>query len=595
MSGKLLIYNFFLLFLVPSCHNSLKMEQQEASLKLKSIFNNYYEERLKLYPLDATNIGDYRYNDLLPDNISEGFRQRLRNFYNNYLDSLKLIDLQTLSENDQVSYELLKWECDNNLEALTFPFHLTPIDQFWSMQIMIGMYAGGTSAQPFKTQKDYENWLSRLNAYVIWCDTAITNMRKGMQTGYVLPKSLVVKIIPQLEAFDHGKVEGHLFYQPLNNMPESIDIAQKNKIKEQYNLMIGEKIIPTYKRLHDFMKNEYLPACRETSGCGALPDGDKIYSYLIKTFTTTNLTADEIFDIGQKEVERLTLEMEKVKERVGFKGSLTEFFNYVRTDKSMMPFKDPQQVIDRFNDIYNTIQPNLPKLFEVFPRTAFEIRRTESFRESTASAEYHPGSIDGSRPGRFYVPVPDAESYNIYTDEVLFLHEAIPGHHFQVSIQQEDSTLPLFRRTIWYTAYGEGWALYCESLGSELGLYKDPYQYFGMLSMEIHRAIRLVVDVGIHAKGWSREQAIEYSLKHEAETEASIVSEIERYMAMPGQALAYKIGQLKIIELRKMAEKELGEKFSIRKFHTLVLETGCVPISILEGRINKWIQKAKYT
>jgi len=595
MSGKLLIYNVFLLFLISSCHNSLKMGQQETNLKLKSIFSNYYEERLKLYPLDATNIGDYRYNDLLPDNISEEFRQRLRNFYNNYLDRLKLIDLQTLSENDQVSYELLKWECSNNLEALTFPFHLTPIDQFWSMQIMIGMYAGGTSAQPFKTQKDFENWLSRLNAYVIWCDTAIANMRKGMQTGYVLPKSLVVKIIPQLEAFDHGQVEDHLFYQPLKNIPESIDIAQKKKIKEQYIRMIVEKIIPTYKRLHDFMKNEYLPACRETSGCGALPDGDKIYSYLIKTFTTTNLTADEIFDIGQKEVERLTLEMEKVKERVGFKGSLTEFFNYVRTDKSMMPFKDPQQVIDRFNAIYNTIQPNLPKLFEVFPRTAFEIRLTESFRERTASAEYHPGSIDGSRPGRFYVPVPDAESYNIYADEVLFLHEAIPGHHYQVSIQQEDSLLPQFRRTIWHTAYGEGWALYCESLGSELGLYKDPYQYFGMLSMEIHRSIRLVVDVGIHAKGWSREQAIEYSLKHEAETEASIVSEIERYMAMPGQALAYKIGQLKIIELRKMAEKELGEKFNIRNFHTMVLETGCVPISILEGRINKWIQKAKHT
>lgn len=587
---KNLIIIVVALFMIQSCNTTSEMKIQQNHLKLTSILNNYYEDGLKLYPLGATNIGDYRYNDLLPNDISESYRQVLRNYYQDYLDSLKIIDIQLLSEVDQISYDLLKWECDNSLEGLSFPFHLTPIDQFWTKQNEIGRLASGSSSQPFKTVTDYQNWLKRLDQYVIWCDTAIANMRKGIQTGFVQPKSLVVKVIPQIAAFDHGKVEEHLFYQPVLNMPDNIAEFDKARIKQEYSLMISEKIIPTYKKLHDFLENEYLPACRETSGCGDFPDGDKMYSYFIKTYTTTDLTANEIFDIGQKEVERLTSEMEKVKDSVGFKGSLVEFFNFIRTDKSMMPYKEPQEVIDHFNNIYQTIRPHLSELFDKLPRTEFEVKRTEAFRENSASAEYHPGSLDGTRPGRFYVPVPDVSAYNIYSDEVLFLHEAIPGHHFQISKQQEDTALPEFRRICWYTAYGEGWALYCESLGNELGLYKDPYQYFGMLSMEIHRAIRLVIDVGLHAKGWTREQAIEYSLQHEAEPEASIISEVERYMALPGQALAYKIGQLKILELRDRAEKSLDEKFDIRKFHSTVLESGCVPISILEARINNWIK-----
>jgi uncharacterized protein (DUF885 family) len=577
--------------MMQACNYTSDNKKPYNDPKLASICDNYYEEGLKLYPLGATNIGDYRYNDLLPNNISESYRQTLRNFYNGYLDSIKTIDLQSLSESDRISYNLLKWECDNSLEGLTFPFHLTPLDQYWTMQNEIGRLASGSGSQPFKTTTDYRNWLKRLDAYVVWCDTAIANMRKGMQIGFVLPKSLVVKIIPQVEAFDHGKVEEHLFYQPVLNMPDSIADTDKEQIRAEYSRMISEKIIPNYKKLHDFLKNDYLPACRETSGCGALPNGNKIYSYLIKTFTTTDLTADEIYDIGQKEVVRLTLEMEKVKDSVGFNGSLTEFFNFIRTDKSMMPYKEPQQVIDHFNRIYQTIQPHLSELFDKIPKTGFEVKRTEAFREQSASAEYQPGSVDGTRPGRFYVPIPDASCYNVYSDEVLFTHEAIPGHHFQISMQREDTTLPEFRRVCWYNAYGEGWALYCESLGSKLGLYKDPYQYFGMLSMEIHRAIRLVIDVGLHAKGWTREQAIEYSLKHEADSEVIIISEVERYMALPGQALSYKIGQLKILELRVKAEKALGSKFDIRKFHNTILESGCVPISILEERINEWIRE----
>lgn len=282
-------------------------------------------------------------------------------------------------------------------------------------------------------------------------------------------------------------------------------------------------------------------------------------------------------------------EMEKIKAKVGFEGTLKAFFDHVRTKKELMPFTDPQQVIDNFNAIHEKMKPNLEKLFDLVPKTAFEVRRTEAFREASASAEYNQGSLDGTRPGIFYVPIPDVEGYNIFSDEDLFLHEAIPGHHYQISLQQENKNLPDFRKTLWYSAYGEGWALYSESLGEELGLYQDPYQYFGMLSAEMHRAIRLVVDTGLHTKGWTREQAIRYSLDHEAEPESSIISEIERYMAIPGQALSYKVGQLKIRELRTKAEEKLGDSFSIREFHNKVLESGCMPLKLLEDKIDRWI------
>jgi uncharacterized protein (DUF885 family) len=284
--------------------------------------------------------------------------------------------------------------------------------------------------------------------------------------------------------------------------------------------------------------------------------------------------------------------MEKVKSQVGFEGDLKSFFDYVRNNKELMPFTDPQQVIDNFNAIHEKMKPQLSQLFDLTPKTAFVVKRTEEFREASASAEYSSGSLDGTRPGVFYVPIPDVSAYNTYSDEDLFLHEAIPGHHYQISLQQENTKLHSFRKTLWYSAYGEGWALYAESLGAELGLYDDPYQYFGMLGAEMHRAIRLVVDAGMHTKGWTREEAIQYSLENEAESEASIISEIERYMAGPGQALSYKIGQLKIRQLRAKAEKELGDKFDIKVFHNKVLESGCIPLKLLENKIDQWIAEA---
>jgi uncharacterized protein (DUF885 family) len=343
----------------------------------------------------------------------------------------------------------------------------------------------------------------------------------------------------------------------------------------------------------DFFEKEYLPKGRATSGISDIPGGSERYKHLIKYWTTTDMTADQIFDLGQREVARIRSEMEKVKAQVGFKGDLKAFFDFVRTDKQFTPFKKPEEVTAWYASLETTMQPQLNKMFDLTPKSKFEVRRTEAFREASASAEYSQGTPDGSRPGIFYVPVPDATKHNVVGGEALFLHEAIPGHHYQVSLQQENTALPTFRRFLWYGAYGEGWALYTESLGKELGLYTDPYQYFGMLSSEMHRAIRLVVDVGMHTKGWTREQAIQFSMDNESDTEESITAEIERYMAIPGQALSYKIGQLKILELRSRAEKALGAKFDLRAFHNQVLDAGCLPLAVLEQKIDRWIEGQK--
>jgi uncharacterized protein (DUF885 family) len=404
---------------------------------------------------------------------------------------------------------------------------------------------------------------------------------------------LTEKIIPQLNSLDHGPVKDHLFYSPIVNIPSAFSADEKTRLARAYENIIERKIIPSHQRLKYFLRKVYIPESRTSSGISAVPSGKEYYAYLIKLFTTTTKSADEIFAVGHSEVDRISREMEVVKEQVGFKGDLKTFFQYLRTKKELTPFTKPEQVIDNFNTIHERMKPNLAKLFDRVPKTPFEVKRTEAFREASASAEYSPGSQDGTRPGVFYVPIPNAKVYNVLFDEDLFFHEAIPGHHYQVSLQQENTSLPQFRRLLSYDAFGEGWALYAESLGKELGLYTDLYQYFGMLSAEMHRAIRLVVDVGIHTQGWTRDRAIQYSKDHEAETEDIIVEEIERYMAIPGQALSYKIGQLKIRELRTRAEKELGDKFNISQFHSQILDSGCVPLTVLENKIIRWIENVK--
>ena len=559
------------------------------SLEIAQVFENYYQESLKLYPLQATSQGDLRYNDFLPNDLSDEFRKKEKEFYTFYKSQLNNFPDHTLNENDLLSKKVLLWECDLSLKRLTFNEQYTPINQMWTLQLTIGQYAAGLSAQPFKTVKDYNNWLKRIDDYLIWLETAEERMRQGIKNEIVLPKSLIKKVIPQLKTILNPDLNQNLFFSPARQFPESFSDKDKSILTEKYTEMVLNKIIPAYKKLSDFMSDQYLDAGRSSSGISAFEDGLDYYNYSIKLYTTTELTADEIHNIGLKEVAKISSEMEKIKTKVGFNGDLKSFFNHVRELDELIPFNEPQEVIDNFNKIHEKMTPQVNKLFGLQPKTPFEVRRTESFREASASAEYNPGSLDGTRPGIFYVPIPNIKEYNYFSDEDLFLHEAIPGHHYQISLQQENTSLPSFRKSLWYSSYGEGWALYSESLGEELGLYDDPYQYFGMLSAEMHRAIRLVVDTGLHTKGWSREKAIQYSLDNEAESEAGITSEIERYMANPGQALSYKIGQLKIRELRSNAEQKLGDKFDIKMFHEKVLESGCIPLQLLEEKINKWV------
>ncbi|PTX63447.1 uncharacterized protein (DUF885 family) [Kordia periserrulae] len=577
-----------------SCGSDEKKEIPKSEFSFAGVLEAYHDQSLALNPINATAAGDTRYNDQFPNFLSDEYQDKLKAHYHKFRDTLQNFDDTNLTESEQMSKDILYWECDMNLRGLSFQnSRLLPIDQMWSINLVVGQFASGTSAQPFNTEEDYENWLKRLEGFNTWLQTAKTNMQEGIEEGFVLPKSLIKKVIPQFEVLATTPLNTHLFYAPINNFPADFTSEAKDKLTKAYTTFLTETLVPSFNEMYQFLKTDYLNAGRESSGIADTPYGDAYYEYSIKKYTTTDMTADEIHELGLQEVARILSEMEKVKQQVGFKGDIKSFFNDVRKNKNLMPYSEPQQIIDNFNAIHDKMQPQINQLFDVKPKTPFEVRRTEAFREASASAEYNPGSLDGTRPGIFYVPIPDAASYNVFSDEALFLHEAIPGHHYQISLTQENEALPDFRKTLWYSAYGEGWALYTESLGKELGLYTDPYQYFGMLSAEMHRAIRLVVDTGLHAKGWTREQAIQYSLDNEAESEASIIAEIERYMAMPGQALSYKIGQLKIRELRTKAEKELGENFDIKQFHNQVLETGCVPLQLLEDKINAWIEMKK--
>ncbi|XOV93576.1 MAG: DUF885 family protein [Bacteroidota bacterium] len=565
----------------------------EPTMSFDEMLNQYYEEGLKLNPINATYAGDSRYNDLFPNFLSEEYTAEQKAYCEKYLGLIKQYTDETLTEEQQLSKDIVEWECEMALQDMQYKKDLTPIDQMWSINLVMGQFASGQSAQPFETVEDYEKWLKRVDGYLIWLKTAKEKMQEGIQQDWVLPKSLIIKVIPQLEAMTNETLEENLFYSPALNFPDSFTDKEKAELKAKYTEMVQDKIIPAYRDIAEFVKTDYLEAGRATSGYGVMPGGEDFYQHQIKLYTTTNMTAAEIHQLGLDEVARISAEMEKVKAQVGYEGDLVSFFDYVRNKKELMPFTDPQQVLDYFDGIHETMKPNLEKLFDKKPKTPFEVRRTEAFREKSASAEYNPGSLDGTRPGIFYVPIPDVKEYNIYDNESLFLHEAIPGHHYQISLTQESEVLPMFRKTLWYSGYGEGWALYAESLGKELGLYTDPYQYFGALSAEIHRAIRLVVDTGIHSKGWTREESIQYSLEHEAEPEYKIIREVERYMANPGQALSYKIGQLKIRELRNKAESQLGDKFNIGVFHDQVLETGCIPLALLETKIDKWIASNK--
>jgi uncharacterized protein (DUF885 family) len=571
----------------------MNCKSNESTVDFKQLTENYFNEKNVLNPLDATQNGQNQFNDQLQFEMTDSYRKKQGAFFDSYASQLQQVDFEALSDEEKNSYDIIKWEVEVGQQLLQQNANLMPIHQFWGTHLTMAQFGSAESAQPFKTEADYKNFEKRMELYAVWIDSAIVYMKKGIEKGVILPQILTEKVIPQFNDMVTPKVEDNLFYSSIKKFPNTFSATQKEQLTASYKATINEKLVPQFQKMSAFLQTEYLPASRKTSGIGALPNGSDLYKAYVKQWTTTEMTPEAIHELGLKEVARLKSEMEKVKTQVGFTGTIKEFFDHVRNKKELKPFKKPEEVIANFERVYEIIKPNVDKLFSLQPKTKFEIRRTEAFREKTASAEYVQGATDGSRPGIFYVPIPDVANYNYYADEDLFLHEAIPGHHFQISLQQENTLLPDFRKYNWFGAYGEGWALYTESLGKELGLYNDPYQYFGMLGSEMHRAIRLVVDTGLHTKGWTREQAIQYSLDNEAESEASIIAEIERYMAIPGQALSYKIGQLKIIELRKKAETELGSKFDIKKYHQIVLESGVMPLALLEKKVNNWIKASK--
>lgn len=579
-----------------SCKKSDSPLTKVTPTNLDSIASNYYEQYLKLYPLEATSQGDTRYNDQLPINIDKDFISGEIAFYNSVQKQLSQIDYKNLSDEEKIVYDVLDFTLQDKIEAYAYNPEYIPFSQFTGLPLNFPLYGSGQGSQPFNTEKDYESWLKRMDKFPLWMNTAIENFKEGINNKVVLPKKLIVRMIPQMrsEEIITFNFEKNIFYGPIKNFPKNFTQEKKDRFTKLYKEAISTKIIPAYTKMAHFLEAEYLPQGRDTDGYNSLPKGREIYNYYIKSWTTTDKSPEEINKIGLEQVAMLRAEMEKVKRQLGFNGTLEEFLNHVKTDPKAMPYKTSKEVLYGFNGILAKITPKLKTMFNVTPKTKFEIRQTEKFREASASAEYIQGTPDGKRPGIFYCPLPDPAKFNVTSGmESLFLHEAIPGHHYQVSLQQENTKLPKFMRFGWLGAYGEGWAHYCETLGPELGLYTDPYQKIGYLSDQMLRAVRLVVDTGIHTGKMTREEAIKYFLSNIAYDEAGATAEVERYMAMPGQALGYKIGSLRIRELRDKYQKQLGNKFSLASFHDEVLSQGCLPLDILNRKMELWAKKQK--
>ena len=594
----------FLLLIIVSiatrCQNNLQQKASGNNNELATLLKNYFDERMQLFPLEATVNGDNRFNNLLPADFTESYRNKLKDFFTKNLDAIKKITKDGLNENDKISYDIFTYEMEMALQGLTLNYmgsslsgnSFEPFDQFTGVPLMLGQMGGGTGNQPFKTVTDYDNWLQRATAFSAWADSAIIYFKKGIAANYVLPKALVVKMIPQMQAMVTDSATKSLFYEPIRLLPAGFSDANKARLTAAFISLINQQLVPSYKKLGLFLQTEYLPKSRNSTGVNMLPNGDKYYAYMVKYWTTTNKTPDEIYNTGLSEVKRIREEMDSIKTTVQFKGDLKAFFEFMKTDKQFMPYRSADEILNAFRSIKARIDPNLKKMFGRTPKTTFEIRQTEAFRAASASAEYYAGLPDGSRPGIFYVPIIDATKFNTTSGmESLFLHEAIPGHHYQGSLQMENEQLPKFRRFIWYGAYGEGYALYCESLGKELGLYTDPYQYMGALGDEIHRAIRLVIDVAMHTGKMTREEAIKYMTDNEAISDEGATAEIERYMSYPAQALSYKTGALKIRALREKYSKQLGAKFNLSNFHDELLKDGCMPLDIMEKKMDDWAKE----
>lgn len=564
-------------------------ETQTAEQRYLALVDAYFKDYLKLEPIYATFVGVNDHNADFGGDLTEDYLKARHDLNTHYLAQVRAIDPKQLPADLQLSYDLFVYDRDMALVDETFPSRFMPISQFYSTVITMVQLGSGESAQPFKTVQDYRNWEQRVDGFIKWVALAENRMNQGIESKVVLPRVLVERIIPQLDAMLTTDATQSIFYSPIQHFPESFSEQDKAELTTRYQAMIAERIVPALTNLRDYFKQTYLPKSRATDGWSGLPNGKAWYQHLANSHTTTTMSVDEIHQIGLSEVARILSEMDKVREQVGFKGDLKAFFASLSSEPQYF-YSDRQGLIDGYMVLKDKINHVLPNYFNVMPKADYVVKPVESFREqSAAGASYEAPAVDGSRPGVFYINTYNLKAQPKWGMTTLSLHEAAPGHHFQIAIKQELTGVPEFQRFSGYTAFEEGWALYAEYLGIEMGLFTDPYQYFGKLSDEMLRAMRLVVDTGLHSKGWSREQAIQYMKDNSPMAESDIVAEVERYMAIPGQALSYKVGQLKILALRARAEKALGDKFDLKAFHDQILTSGSLPMAVMENKIDRWI------
>ena len=566
---------------------------ESAHDRLFELFKASDEDSLKRNPLNALTRGDRRYADRFGDGISDAYFSAERTAAESELAALKAIPRDQLNATDQLSYDVFEFSRSDDLRGLQ-PDLLAlsvvrPLNHFTGIHMAYATLSSGTGGAPFETVADYDNALKRHREFAVYLDRAIARFREGQASGVVETQLTVRNMIEQLEGQLSKKPEESPYYGPIRQFPAGIGETDRVRLTSQYRAAITDQLYPALRRLRDFLKTEYLPQARPAVGLSSMKGGDRLYKYLVQSRTTLALEPDAIHQLGLREVARITAAMDGVRTEVGFKGNLQAFFDHLRRDPK---FQEASRaaLTQRYYAVAKAVDAEVPRFFSTMPKSKLEIRPYEPFREKfEPGGSYAEGSADGSRPGIFHFNAYDLPSRTTPGITTLYLHEGAPGHHFQISLAQENEALPAFMRFGGNTAYVEGWALYAETLGYEMGLYRDPYQRFGTLSDEMLRAMRLVVDTGIHTKGWGRDQAIQYMLDHSNMGRTDVTAEVERYIAIPGQALAYKIGALTIQRLRKKAELELGDKFDIREFHAEVLMTGALPLTILERKIDRWI------
>ncbi len=561
--------------------------------KLRQIFADSDEAKLKRNPVEAIFRGDLRYADRLGNYLTDAYEEAERQAVIADLKALGTVDRAKLRPVDRIAYDVFKADRERDLKGYAPEIRrigdVLPINHFFGFQTFYPEFASSQGAAPFKTVLDYENNLKRNAEYAQLVDRMIARAREGMAQGIMPPKLVVRNVIGQLDNLLAGTPEASLFYEPITKFPDAVPAADRQRLTTAYAAQVRDVINPAHRRLRDFLQNDYLPKARDTVGLSALPGGSAYYDYAIENSTTLPLKAEEVHQLGLSEVARILAEMEQQKARAGFKGTLPEFFHYLRTDARFQP-KSAAEIADGYATIGKKVDARVREQFALIPKTPLEIRPVPAFREKTAAAgSYQSGTPDGTRPGVFYYNTYDLPNRYLWGMETLYLHEAVPGHHFQISLAQENEQLPAFMRFGGNTAFAEGWGLYAETLYPELGLETDPYQRMGGLNDEMLRAMRLVVDTGIHAKGWSREKAIRYMLDNSPMPESDATAEVERYIAIPGQALAYKIGQLTMLRLKAEAKAKLGAKFDPRGFHATVLDTGALPMPVLEQKVADWI------